>query len=83
MSQGVPAEVREFQKAHPGSMTRGQLRDTLGLSESTMKRYIRKGLIPGPAMYAPNGWYLWSDEQVKVLLARRIERRYQGAGPLV
>ena len=84
MSQGVNAEVEAWRTHHPGAMRRGELCATLGLSEATVKRYIRTGRIPTAALQAPNGWRMWSDEQVKALLASRIERRYsRSAGPLV
>lgn len=72
MARGVSAEVQQFQKANPGCMTRSQLRMLLGISDSTLKRYITAKAVPQPEMTAPNGWPLWSDAQVRALLARRI-----------
>lgn len=72
MPQGFPSEMKKAQAEHPGAMTTGQLRKLLGLSDSTMKRYVKAGRIPPAELELPNGWPLWSDQQCKDLLARRL-----------
>lgn len=72
MPRGVSQEVLAEQRNHPGAMRAGQLRMMLGLSDATFKRYRKAGRIPDPEITLSNGWPLWSDQQVKDLLARRI-----------
>lgn len=74
MPRGRSQEAAQEQERYPGSATSGQLRLILGLSGATMKRAIKDGRIPEPEYTLSNGWRLWSAEQVKILLLRRIER---------
>lgn len=55
-------------------MTFGQLASLLGVSHTTVKRAIKDGRIPPAELELSNGWRLWSREQVRTLLSRKIER---------
>lgn len=56
-------------------MTRTQLRVLLGWSESTMDRAVKRGRIPAATITSRSGWPLWSADQVKGILALRIDGR--------
>lgn len=73
-SPGRKAQLEREKAAHPNSRTRGELRDLLRLSESTMDRAIKDGRIPPAAYHSVSGWPLWSAQQVRTLLLRRMER---------
>lgn len=59
---------------HPTSRTSGELCTLLTMSESTFKRARKSGRIPEPAYHSVSGWPLWSAEQVRTLLQKRIDK---------
>lgn len=51
-------------------MTMGELAEYLGKSRSTIKRWVRAGVVPEPDARTPNGWGLWSPTQVAEILRK-------------
>lgn len=72
VSPGRKAQLLREKGDHPTARTSSELRDLLGISESTFKRARRDERIPSPAYHSVSGWPLWSAEQVRVLLRKRI-----------
>jgi hypothetical protein len=75
ISKGRRAWLDREKAQHPGSMSRSEVMLLLGWSESTMKRAVRTGRIPPAEARSASDWPLWTAEQVKALLALRIEGR--------
>jgi len=49
------------------SFTKAQAAEALGISTSTLLRYIRRGVLPEPRRHPVNGWRLWSREEAEAL----------------
>lgn len=73
ISEGRHRWLQREKAEHPGSQTRTELQRTLGWSKSTMDRAVRLGRVPPACFRSVSGWPLWSAEQVRDLLAKRID----------
>ena len=74
LTPGRRAQLAREKADHPTSRTRSEVQVLLGLSESTMDRYVRSGIIPPPAYHSVSGWPLWSAEQVQDLIKRKAQK---------
>lgn len=52
--------------------TVSRLAEFVGVSERTIERWYAGGILPEPELRAEHGTKLWSPEQAREVLARRI-----------
>lgn len=63
--------VAEEKGEHSHCSTSREFALTLGIDESTFKRWVKAGKVPPPVAVTPSGWRLWSPEQVGEQIRKR------------
>ena len=51
-------------------LTKVEVAGELGISPSTLLRYIRAGVLPEPRRHPVNGWRVWSSAELAELAER-------------
>lgn len=59
-------------------LNKAQLRDRFGVSDPTLHRWLKVGLLPKP-VYVGARSPRWPEDEIDALIAGRIERRADGA----
>ena len=55
-------------------LTKTEVAAELGISPSTLIRYIRGGVLPEPRRNPINGWRIWTREELAEL-TRQLQRK--------